>query len=211
MMPPHQTYIETHLGGGAIMQRKAPALRNIGIDLDPVALNDFSCEYPVELIQGCAHDFLRSYDYVGSELIYCDPPYLLTTRTSQRRYRFEYSERDHIALLTLIKTLPCKVMISGYASPLYDEMLSDWKSIEIQVMNQGGVRTEKVWFNFVVDRVHWARYAGKNFTDRQRIKRKAENWGNRYRMLPKAERVAILASIMAVESEENRPHLLAKT
>ena len=28
-MPPHATYIETHLGGGAIMQRKPPALRNI--------------------------------------------------------------------------------------------------------------------------------------------------------------------------------------
>ncbi len=34
MMPPHDTYIETHLGGGAIMKRKPPALRNIGIDLD---------------------------------------------------------------------------------------------------------------------------------------------------------------------------------
>ncbi|MDT0498385.1 hypothetical protein RM530_13580, partial [Algiphilus sp. W345] len=36
----------------------------------------------------------------------------------------------------------------------------------------------------MVDRVHWARYAGKNHTDRQRIKRKAENWGRRYRALP---------------------------
>ena len=26
-MPPHATYIETHLGGGAIMQRKPPAQR----------------------------------------------------------------------------------------------------------------------------------------------------------------------------------------
>ena len=25
LMPPHDTYIETHLGGGAIMQRKPPA------------------------------------------------------------------------------------------------------------------------------------------------------------------------------------------
>lgn len=29
LMPPHDTYIETHLGGGAIMRRKPPALRNI--------------------------------------------------------------------------------------------------------------------------------------------------------------------------------------
>jgi site-specific DNA-adenine methylase len=37
MMPPHDTYIETHLGGGAIMKRKRAALRNIGIDLNPHA------------------------------------------------------------------------------------------------------------------------------------------------------------------------------
>ena len=28
LMPPHDTYIETHLGGGAIMKRKPPALHN---------------------------------------------------------------------------------------------------------------------------------------------------------------------------------------
>jgi hypothetical protein len=69
-------------------------------------------------------------------------------------------------------------------------------------MNQGGVRTEKLWFNFTPDRVYWSSYAGKNFTDRQRIKRKAESWGRRYQALPRAERLAILSSIMAVEAQE---------
>ena len=41
MMPPHDTYIETHLGGGAIMRRKPAALRNIGIDRDARALDAF--------------------------------------------------------------------------------------------------------------------------------------------------------------------------
>jgi len=70
------------------------------------------------------------------------------------------------------------------------------------VMNQAGVRTEKLWLNFTVDRVHWASYAGKNFTDRQRIKRKAANWGRRYQELPRGERVAVLAAMMAVEAQE---------
>jgi DNA adenine methylase len=70
------------------------------------------------------------------------------------------------------------------------------------VMNQGGVRTEKLWFNFIPDRVYWCRYAGKNFTDRQRIKRKAKNWGKRYQALPRAERLAVLSSIMAVEAKK---------
>ena len=32
IMPPHDTYIETHLGGGAVMQKKPPARLNIAID-----------------------------------------------------------------------------------------------------------------------------------------------------------------------------------
>ena len=183
MMPPHATYIETHLGGGAIMRRKAPALRNIGIDRDARALDAFECDYPVERIHGCAHRFVAEYAFEGSELIYSDPPYLKRTRSSRRRYRFDYEEADHIELLERLKGVPGQVMVSGYPSVLYDERLEGWGSVELQVMNQGGVRTEKLWFNFVPDRVHWARYAGKNFTDRQRIKRKAHNWGRRYEAL----------------------------
>ena len=201
MMPPHDTYIETHLGGGAIMRRKPPALRNIAIDLDPKPLEAFDCDYPVEKVPGCAHQFLSTYDYHGRELVYCDPPYLHHTRASGRRYRFDYEEQDHIELLTLLKGLPCSVMLSGYPSHLYDELLRDWGTLELQVMNQNGVRTEKLWFNFTPDRVHWSRYAGKNFTDRQSVKRKAESWGRRYQALPRAERLAVLASMMAVEAQ----------
>lgn len=202
LMPPHDTYIESHLGGGALMKRKPPALRNIGVDLNERALERFQCDYPVELVHGCAHRFLADFDYRGQELVYCDPPYLHSTRTSQRRYRFEYAERDHSELLRLLKGLPCRVILSGYPSTLYDEWLLGWRSLSLQVMNQGGVRTEKVWFNFSPDRVHWARYAGKDHTDRQRIKRRAESWARRYRELPPGERLAVLSGLMAVEAGE---------
>ena len=202
LMPPHDTYIETHLGGGAIMRRKPPALRNIAVDLNPKSLATFDCGYPVEKIQGCAHQFLSTYKYRGRELVYSDPPYLHHTRTSGRRYRFDYEEQDHVELLKLLKGLTCSVILSGYPSTLYDELLPDWRTIELQVMSQAGVRTEKLWFNFTPDRVHWPRYAGKNFTDRQRIKRKSENWGKRYLALPREERLAVLSSIMAVEAGE---------
>jgi len=202
LMPPHDTYIESHLGGGAIMKRKLPALRNIGVDRNQRTLDKFQCDYLVELVHGCAHQFLADFDYRGRELVYCDPPYLHSTRTSDRRYRFEYKESDHVELLRLLKSLPCSVILSGYPSGLYDQELASWRSLELQVMNQGGVRTEKVWFNFEPDRVHWARYAGKNHTDRQRIKRKAESWAERYRALPPGERMAVLAAIMGVEAGE---------
>jgi len=43
--------------------------------------------------------------------------------------------------------------------------------------------------------------AGRNFTDRQRIKRRAESWCRRYQAMPPAERFAVLAAMMAVEAE----------
>jgi len=159
------------------------------------------CDYPVEKINGCAHRFLAEYRFQGRELIYSDPPYLQRMRTSGRRYRFDYEEQDHIALLELLKNLPCNVILSGYPSALYDELLGDWRHLELQVMNQAGVRTEKLWFNFTPERLFWAGYAGKNFTDRQRIKRKAESWSKRYQAMPRAERLAVLAAMMAVEAE----------
>ncbi len=67
----------------------------------------------MELIHGCAHTFLAAYPCRGRELIYCDPPHLQSTCSSTRRYRFDYSEQDHIALLELLKGLPCQVMVSG--------------------------------------------------------------------------------------------------
>ena len=202
LMPPHDTYIESHLGGGAIMKRKPPALRNIGIDRNERALEKFQCDYPVELVHGCAHRFLAEFAYQGRELVYCDPPYLHSTRSSDRRYRFDYEESDHLELLGLLKRLPCAVILSGYPSTLYDEQLTGWRSLELQVMNQAGVRTEKLWFNFRPDRVHWARYAGRNHTHRQTIKRRAESWARRYARMPPAERLAVLSGLLAVEAGE---------
>ena len=124
MMPPHGTYIETHLGAGAILKRKPPALRNIGIDVDAQAVAGFACDYPVELVCGCCHRFLSAFAFDGTELVYSDPPYLLQTRKSTRRYRHDYEDADHVALLELLKGLPCQVMVSGYPSALYDERLS---------------------------------------------------------------------------------------
>lgn len=203
LMPPHDTYIETHLGGGAILNRKPAAPTNIGIELNARTLEKFKAPYPVKLIHGCAHQFMLDYQFTGRELIYCDPPYLHSERTSDRRYRFEYSKQDHIELLEILKTLPCQIILSGYPSELYDDLLCNWHSREIQVMNHSGVRTEKLWLNFTPDKTYWASYAGKNFTDRQRIKRKAASWARRYQAMPANERLAVFAAMMAVEDNES--------
>ena len=200
LMPPHAVYIETHLGGGAVMKRKPAALRSIGIDLDARALAAFECSHPVELVNAHCHGYLADFALDGSELVYSDPPYLHSARKSGRRYRHDHEDADHEALLGLLKGLPCAVMVSGYPSALYDDLPRDWRSVSLQVMHRAGVVTEKVWFNFAPDRVRWASCAGRDFTHRQAVKRKAASWGRRNRAMPPAERLAVLAAVMAVEA-----------
>ena len=93
------------------------------------------------------------------------------------------------------------MMVSGHPSALYDEMLSDWRRVAVQVTTQAQVRTEVVWFNFAPERMHWASHAGRNAAERQRIKRKAARWAQGYRTMPAGERLAVLSAIMAVEAQ----------
>jgi site-specific DNA-adenine methylase len=76
------------------------------------------------------------------------------TRRSERRYRYDYTEADHVELLELIKGLLCQVMVSGHPSALYDDMLRDWRRVAVQVTTQARVCTEVVWLNFAPGRMH---------------------------------------------------------
>ncbi|MCT8873797.1 DNA adenine methylase [Shewanella xiamenensis] len=199
LMPPHELYIEPFLGTGAVMKKKAPASRSIGIDKDPVCISSFHRE-DVELYNTCAFQFLRDFEFqsTGSVVVYLDPPYVHSTRTSQARYKYELTDDDHRELLTLVRGMPCFVLLSGYRNSLYEEMLADWWSTDFQVMSRGGVRTETVWCNFVPGDVHYHTFAGKNFTDRQRIKRKAKRWAKNFKSLPPGERQALLAAMLEI-------------
>ena len=46
-----------------------------------------------------------------------------------RQYRHEMTDDQHLALLALLKTVKGRVMISGYASDLYDDTLTDWRRL----------------------------------------------------------------------------------
>ena len=201
LMPPHDTYIELFLGTGIVMSKKPKSNRQIGIDLNIDCINSFNClENDIELHNMDSFNFLKECDFTttGRTVIYCDPPYLLETRTSNKRYKFEFSDSDHLKLLRYLKKLPdnCYILLSGYRNSLYEKLINDWWSVDFQTMSRGGVRTETVWTNFTPDSVHYHTYAGKDFTDRQRIKRKAARWASSFRELPSAERQAILASLL---------------
>ena len=88
LMQAYSVYIESHLGGGAIMKRKPPSQRNFGIYVDGAAIEQFRCDYAVELVHGCCHDYLLEFEFDGSELIYANPAYLRSTCKAPGRYRY---------------------------------------------------------------------------------------------------------------------------
>jgi DNA adenine methylase len=204
-MPAHDTYIETHLGAGAVMLNKPNCARSYGIDIDPGAPGMYACTGHCELVFGDCVAWLQGADlrHAGRVLVYADPPYVLTTRTSNKRYRHDYTDADHERLASCLTSLPANVavMISGYPSALYDRLFAGWRTVEFQVMTRGGVRTEKLWMNYPADSAHWSTYAGRDRTDRQRIKRKAARWRRMFDALTPGERLAILAALIAPEAQ----------
>jgi DNA adenine methylase len=85
-------------------------------------------------------------------LTYCDPPYVLRTR-SEAQYRHEMTDGDHGKLLAALEAHPGPVLLSGYADPLYDSALPHWRRIERTAFAEGGrERTEVLWLNPVAAR-----------------------------------------------------------
>ncbi len=100
-----------------------------------------------------ALELLGKYD-ASDAFFYCDPPYLPDTRHPQKatRYGFEMTASDHEELLAKLLASTGKVMLSGYPSKLYDEMLKGWHTASYEtkskMSNSGRVRTEVVWMNY---------------------------------------------------------------
>lgn len=89
-------------------------------------------------------------------LFYLDPPYLGSTRTAPDAYAHEMNPADHANLLRLVNELKGKVVLSGYPSRFYENMLpaNTWKVQTISMPNHAASGTDKrnmiecVWTNF---------------------------------------------------------------
>lgn len=81
-------------------------------------------------------------------LMYCDPPYMLDTRHG-KQYRHEMNDRDHEELLALLLMHKGPVVISGYKTELYDNMLAGWNRYETTAYSQVcSKKREVLWINY---------------------------------------------------------------
>jgi len=149
------------------------------------------------IIKTDATRYLEKYEFTGNEFVYADPPYLMETRKGGKLYNFEYSVQDHIKLLHVLKNIPCMVMISGYWSSLYNEMLPGWNTHSFEAQTRQGKATEWVWFNYPVpDELHDYSFLGSTFREREKIKKKRERWISRLLNTPTLERNAIIQALL---------------
>jgi DNA adenine methylase len=100
-----------------------------------------------------ALDVIEKYGAEPDVLLYVDPPYLGSTRANDNAYRCEMrTEAEHRELAEALHAARAAVVLSGYASDLYDrELYAGWDRHTIAATTgQGGKwqnRTEVLWSN----------------------------------------------------------------
>lgn len=202
-VPPHRVYIEAFAGGANVFERKARAAASILIERDPVQaarLRSTIVGDDVEILNLDCMAALACVPWAGDEFLYVDPPYMRSTRTSSAGYSCEYDDADHARLLAWLATLQVPFALSGYRSAMYDDASSSngWRRVDFPAMTRGGPRVESLWCNYAEPgSIADPAYAGQDFRDRQRIKRKAARWVERFSALPSLERQAIVAQLAA--------------
>lgn len=99
----------------------------------------------------CAFAMLERWGDRVDYLWYVDPPYVHGTRTRPdwHGYAHELSDEQHRELAeALCKVRGC-VVLSGYHSPLYDDLYKGWRRVERKAFADGArSRTEVLWMNF---------------------------------------------------------------
>ncbi len=211
-MPPHQGYVEAFAGGAAILRAKKLAEYSIAIEIDPGQAARLAKEFEpagVTVVNADVVPWLEKRAWSPNELLYLDPPYLMSTRsTKQRIYAHEFAaEEQHAELLDILTQLPAMVAISGYRSALYCERLAAWRLTTFNAVNRAGkVVREHLWTNYPAPtQLHDNRYLGDGFRDRERIKRMQRRWLAKLARLDTLERRALLAALTELDAARATP------
>lgn len=206
-MPPHDVFIETHLGGGAVMLRKRRAPRNIGIDADASVIARWRerGDASIELVHGDAARHLRDNPPPSSALVFSDPPYWPESRRRARCYPHDYTAADHIMLLEVLTGLDCAVLVTGYANKAYDTALGGWYVTEYPNYTQVGLVVERAWTNYAPPEVlHDYDHVGMDFREREALKRRRRSHVRRLQRATAVERNAIFADLADAFPDELR-------
>ncbi|TAN32712.1 DNA adenine methylase [Patescibacteria group bacterium] len=107
----------------------------------------------IQIENAPAIEVVRRYDSPQT-LFYCDPPYTHDSRGDINAYKFEMDRDAHVELAETLKQVKGLVAISGYDSPLMNELYQGWKKIAGPVKNANSIqqpRQEILWVNYNIN------------------------------------------------------------
>ena len=110
----------------------------------------------VQIENAPALEVIARYD-TAKTLFYLDPPYVHRSRGDAAAYGHEMTDHDHRELAALLHSIKGRAVLSGYCSPLYDELFSTWRRVDAdpKLCNSSkGKRTESLWMNFEPPLLH---------------------------------------------------------
>lgn len=141
--------IEGGIAKGSFRRHNA-GRRAVTADIRPRDLFETSRRLRMVMIeQRDAHQLMRDMDSKDT-LFYLDPPYVASTRTFTNIYSHEMTDDGHRAFIDLIRSLKGKIVLSGYPSPIYVNLLESkgWNRIDKRaIVNNGGSRIESLWLS----------------------------------------------------------------
>jgi DNA adenine methylase len=86
-----------------------------------------------------ALEVVEDYGRHPSVLLYCDPPYVGSTRSAN--YRLEMTaDGKHREVASALAACKAAVVVSGYHSPLYDDLYDGWHRAELSAWTGNGIR-----------------------------------------------------------------------
>ena len=227
-VPRHFIYMEPFLGGGAMYLHKKRCSKAYLSDINIRVVNAWEQVEGVynedrpEVDKICPYsfsNFWRYYIQVGAAdqnrnrgtFVFLDPPYLMETRSFQKKiyeYEFETPEQHEKLLALLLQDAPYSndrrhqspnVMIAGYPSELYKDLLEDagWLRHDFSGQTRRGRCVESIWTNYDPEQwpLHDYTYVGENTRERDQFRQKKKRWIRRLSEMNTREREALLRAI----------------
>lgn len=113
----------------------------------------------IKVSKTALYEALRTYNDGQDEqqwwfyILYCDPPYLHSTRGDSKAYGFEMSEDQHREFAEAVNECKGMVAVSGYDHSLMDDLFKPDKWFKTfgsdkTIHSTKGTRTEVLWTNY---------------------------------------------------------------
>lgn len=104
----------------------------------------------VQIENAQAVKIVERYDS-SDTVFYLDPPYVHSSRGDTSSYGHEMTDEQHVELAELLHSIDGRAIVSGYRTPLYDQLYAEWRRVDDMARTCNSVhkpRQESLWMNF---------------------------------------------------------------